>query len=145
MYLLDVSASAVAELASAPAEVNKYLILLLVISMLTPWFLAWMNHRHEIKMKRIELLFKTKQEAYLDFSKSYYSFSDSASPETFRVLEESANKCRLLCRDKDFDGAVKNLLTFVNYNPSDSTSENFFTECLNILHRELKSEEKYFT
>lgn len=143
-YILDVSINSIAEIISFLAQTNASMIVPFTISILTPVFLAYMNHRHQIKMKRIELIFQKKQEAYLEFSESYCSYETSSSTENFKALESSANKCRLLCRNKEFEDSVKKLISFSQAEIGTSTCDEFFQKCLNLLHEDLKSEEKYF-
>lgn len=143
-YTLDASMNSITEMSSYLAQSNMILIIPFIISILTPVFLAYLNNKHQIKMKRIELLFQKKQETYLQFSESYYSYVISDSIENFRALESAANKCRLLCRNREFESSVTNLVSFAECKASKITCDKFFKECLDFLHEDLKSEEKYF-
>lgn len=138
-FLLDSTASIVETISSSPS--NWGILLALIISILSPLFHSYLNNRHQLKMKQIDLLFQKKQEAYLQFAESFFAFSKFNNPDNFRKLEASINKCRLLCRNKDFEIASYNLLHFASADLIDYTCENFFKECLDILSEDLKGEE----
>lgn len=138
-FLLDSTASIVETISSSPS--NWGILLALIISILSPLFHSYLNNRHQLKMKQIDLLFQKKQEAYLQFAESFFAFSKFNNPDNFRKLEASINKCRLLCRNEDFVTASLNLIHFASADLFDSSCEAFFEKCLDILNEDLKKEE----
>lgn len=142
VYLLD--SVAISDVISMPSQITLSLALPLCISLITPFVLSYLNNKHQLKMKRIELLYEKKQNAYLEFSEAFYSVTQENSSEQFRHLESTANKCRILCPNEEFASALDNLLKFAAHNISESTCESFFYKCIHFLNEDLKSEEKLF-
>ena len=138
-FLLDSTASIVETISSSPS--NWGILLALIISILSPLLHSYLNNRHQLKMKQIDLLFQKKQEAYLQFAESFFAFSQFNTLDNLRKLEASINKCRLLCRNEDFVKASYCLIHSTPESSFDISCEAYFEICLNILNKDLKGEE----
>lgn len=141
MYLLE-SAISAAEILSLFPSANKLLVFALCISIASPIFLSHLNNQHQLKMKKIELLYEKKQAIYLEFAESYYLFSHSCDENQYRTLEAATNKCRLLCRNKKFSIAADNLLQFTANKVSEPSCDQFYFACLELLYEDLANAEK---
>ena len=142
MYLLESAISATDIVSMIPSP-NTALMVVLCLSVSSPIMLSFINNKHQVKMKKIELLYEKKQSVYLEFAEAYYLFSHSNDESQYRALEAATNKCRLLCRNKKFSIAADNLLHFTASKVSEPSCEKFYLACLDLLYEDLSESEKW--
>ena len=108
-----------------------------VISVSVPAITNYQNNKHQLKLKKIEILLREKQALYLEFAEAFHNVIKEKNEDGYFRFKQAINKCSLVCTDKDFYENAKACLSYSREALGDE-NERFFKACLECLKKDLE-------
>ena len=109
-----------------------------IAAVIAPIFTAFFNNRKELKLKRIDILQKSKIEVYQSFCATYGALADSDSREEMRKFMGIAYMVAITLEDDKEQYKLFNLASTVESVGKGSTTDAAFLECMRILSNAMK-------
>lgn len=119
----------------------------LVISVLTPAITNHQNNKHQLKMKKIEVLYQQKFSAFQSFCSF---FQDGIKHENLTAYEQFCSACytvKMLYPDENLISKIDTLIQFStssDANKYKNERTRIFNECLEILSKNLEELKSLF-
>lgn len=109
-------------------------------AILAPLLTAFLNNRHNLKIKNIEVFYQHKFEIYKNFSQAYGSIKFHSSLSESHNFFEISHEVMLLGNNE-----IRNHITLLNRMLLDAQgrctdgSDSLFSDCCELLHNDLQN------
>lgn len=77
---------------------NILSLLIALAAVIVPFFINWQNNRHALKLKKLEMIYAQKSEAYKDFADNFFALkSNHNTVDDYDRFYRAAGTAMLLC------------------------------------------------
>ena len=118
--------------------------LALVISVLTPFITTWLNNRHQLKMKKIEVLYQQKLSAFQSLCSFFQEGIQDKNLTAYAQFCSACYAIKLLYSDEELNKNIDYLVSLSISSKVSNERSRVFNECLKILSKDLESLKSLF-
>lgn len=116
----------------------------LVISVLTPFITTWLNNRHQLKMKKIEILYQQKFSAFQSFCSFFQEGIKDENAIAYTQFCSACHTIKMLYPDNKLIEYIDELVVLSTNNKLKDERYRIFNECLKILNEHLENLKSLF-